>query len=296
MRSNISIDNIAISGTEYPYRSIEEVFKMAELLNVKNLELWIPHNFKMPEIDQLIKILEQRHLKVICVSTWTQLNIPENLAEKQDLISKSIDAAKIFNAKIVNTYFGPNPTRNIKESIEIYLKNIDKCLNKAIKNNIVIVLENEFEKSGTDITRRAENVLEIINRINSPNFQLNFDPCNFYFAGEEPFPYAYNLLRNHIKYVHLKDGMKFSEILYENPEDGFLWRDASGEYICTALGNGAIPWEGFFKQLINDKYDGILTLEPHVPVALLGKTFKDSLKYLIGLIKRLTNTVDRRQK
>ena len=255
LRSNILIDNIAISGTEYPHKNINEVLDMAELLTVKNLELWIPHNFKISEIDHITKMLDQRKLKVICVSTWTQLNIPENIKAKQDLITMSIDAAKIFNTGFVNTYFGPNPLRNVKESIDVYLKNIDSCLNKAIKENVIIVLENEFEKSGTDITRRAENVLEIISRINSPNFQLNFDPCNFYFAGEEPFPYAYKLLKDHIKYIHLKDGMKFSKVLYPHPGDGFLWQDASGDYICTALGNGAIPWEGFFKQLIEDNYE-----------------------------------------
>ncbi len=293
MSSKLWIDNIAISGTEYPYKNINEVLEMAKILNVKNLELWIPHNFKFEEIDRLTRILDQDNLKVICVSTWTQLNSPEDIEEKLALINLSIEAAKIFHSSIVNTYFGPNPNRNIKDSIDNYIKNIEKCLNKAINENITIVLENEFEKSGTDITRKADNVLEIINKINSPYFQLNFDPCNFYFAGEEPFPYAYNVLKDHIKYIHLKDGMKFSNKLYKNPGDGFLWQDASGDYICTTLGKGAIPWEAFLKQLKKDGYKGIFTLEPHVPLKFLEKTFKDSLNYLIGLTEKANFQIDR---
>ena len=103
------------------------------------------------------------------------------------------------------------------------------------------------------------------------------------------------MLKDHIKYVHLKDGMKFSPKLYRYPEDGFLWQDASGDYICTALGKGAIPWEAFFKQLKEDNYRGFITLEPHVPVKFLEKTFNESLIYIKNLINKVNYPIDRSQ-
>ncbi len=280
MNNNIFIGKIGVSGTEYPYKNIKEILNIAKYLRVNNLELWIPQNFKYNELDELTKELDNTNLKVVCVSTWTQLNLEEDVSEKQKLIMKSIEAAKILNAGIVNTYFGPNPNSTTEESINRYLNNIERCLNKAINENIVIVLENEFDKSGTDITRRAKNVLKIVEKIDSPNFGINFDPCNFYFAGEEPFPYAYTLLKDYIKYIHLKDGMKYSHDLYAHPGDDFLWQDESGDYICTTLGKGAIPWEPLLKQLKIDNYTGFITLEPHVPVDILKNTFEDSLQYL----------------
>jgi sugar phosphate isomerase/epimerase len=234
-----------------------------------------------------IKSSNKENLNVICVSTWTQMNLEGDVAEKQKLILKSIKAAKILGANIVNTYFGPNPKRDLKASLSTYQRNIDVCLNAAEKERIVIVLENEFEKSGTDITRRAENVLKLVQQIDSPYFRLNFDPCNFYFAGEEPFPYAYSLLKNYVKYIHLKDGMKYSVSLHEYPGDDYFWQDASGDYICTSMGKGAIPWEAFLKELMSDEYDGYLTLEPHVPESQLRSTFSESVSYLLTLLNRV---------
>ena len=287
MKNDFLHEKLAISGTEYPYKDIQEIFDMANYLNIKNLELWIPHNFKYEELDDLVITLKEKNLNVICVSTWTQMNLGDGVSEKQKLVLQSIKAAKILGANIVNTYFGPNPKRGLKESIELYKENIEICLDAAEKENVVIVLENEFEKSGTDITRKAENVLELVEQINSPYFRLNFDPCNFYFAGEEPFPYAYNLLKEYIRYIHIKDGMKYSVNLHEYPGDKYFWQDASGDYICTVLGKGAIPWEAFFTELISNNYHGFLTFEPHVPETRLRTTFKESLSYLLTLLNRL---------
>ena len=274
------LEKIAISGTEYPFRPIKEVYDMAEALGVKNLELWIPHNFKFEDLNIVGNELQVRDLRAICISTWTQLNLPGDVKERQVLINQSIQSAKFLDAPIVNTYFGANPERIPKQAIDAYKKNIQPCLELAEKEGIIIVLENEFDVTGVDITRRAEYVLELVEEVNSPNFRLNFDPCNFYFAGEEPYPFAYILLKNYIEYIHIKDGTKYHPDFYEYPGDDFLWKDKSGDYICTNLGEGAISYHALFHQLKKDKYTGFIGMEPHVPPVMLQETFSDSLKYL----------------
>ena len=274
------LDKIAISGTEYPFRPIEELYQMAEHLGVKNLELWFPHNFQNEELQKISRELRARDLKAICISTWTQFNLPGDVSERQSLIKQSIQVAKFLGAPIVNTYFGANPNRTPKQAIKAYKENIQPCLEAAEKNGIVIVLENEFDRTGVDITRKAERVLELVQAVNSPYFRLNYDPCNFYFAGEEPYPFAFELLKKYIACVHLKDGMKYHPNLYEYPGDGFLWQDKSGDYICTDLGKGAIPYSSIFRRLKDENYTGFLGMEPHVPLDKLGKTFETSLQYL----------------
>ena len=273
-------DKIAISGTEFPFRPIEELFDMAAYLDVHNLELWIPHNFKFEELDKVHKELQQRELQAICISTWTQLNLPGDVSSRQHLIKQSIQAAKTLGASIVNTYFGANLSRNPEQSIEMYKKNILPCIQLAEENGIVIVLENEFDVTGVDITREAKWILTLVEEIDSHHFRLNYDPCNFYFANEESFPFAYNLLKNYIAYVHIKDGKKYHPNLYEYPGDDFFWRDKSGDYICTHLGEGALPYPGIIHQLEKDQYPGFLGFEPHVPVKYLKETFRQSIQYL----------------
>lgn len=279
-------DKIAISGTEYPYRPIEELYQMAEYLEVKNLELWIPHNFKYRDLTKVKRELEQRGLNAICISTWTQLNLPGDVTQRQQLIIQSIKAAEVLGCSLVNTYFGANPERNEQETIYHYKKNIAPCLELATEKNITIVLENEFDKTGSDLTRSADKVLKLVKAVGSKHFRLNFDLCNFYFANEEPYPFAYNLLKEYIDYIHIKDGMKYHDQLYDYPGEDFLWQDESGDYICAELGQGAIPYVQFFRQLVLDNYQGYLTMEPHVPPKKLKDTFKTNIVNTINYIKK----------
>jgi sugar phosphate isomerase/epimerase len=279
-------DKIAISGTEFPFRPIDELFDIAEYLNVKNLELWIPHNFKFEDIEKVKEDLEKYKLRTVCLSTWTQLNLPGDVGEKQALIILSIKAAKEFGANIVNTYFGAHPDRTPQQAIKLYKENIALCVEHAEKENITIVLENEFDITGVDPTRKAEYVLELVETVDSPYFRINFDACNFYFAGEEPYPYAYNLLKNYIGYVHIKDGMKYHEHLYDHPGDGFLWQDKSANYICCELGKGAIPYSSLIRALRRDGYNGYFTMEPHVHPNHLKEIFKKNVRNTIQTLKQ----------
>jgi len=286
MQSRQVMDNIAISGTEYPFRPIKEVYAIANYLGVSNLELWIPHNFEYDDVGKIKTDLDKHKLHTACISTWTQLNLPGNVGQKQALIIRSIKAAKELGANIVNTYFGANPDRTPQQAFQLYKENIALCLEYAEKENITIVLENEFDITGVDPTRKAEYVLELVETINSPNFRLNFDACNFYFAGEEPYPYAYNLLKKYIAYVHIKDGMKYNDSLYKHPGEGFLWRDKSADYLCCELGRGAIPYSSLFENLIKDGYNGYFTMEPHVHPDRLKEIFKKNVRNTIQALKQ----------
>lgn len=274
------IERVAISGTEYPNRPLEELLNAANQLNVRYLELWIPHNFVLEDLSIVEKELSRRNLQAVVISTWTQLNLPGEVAPRQELIKQSILAAKSLGAVSVNTYFGANPSRSVDEAIQRYYESILPCLDEAAKAEIYITLENEFEVTGTDPTRHAEVLLEIAETVNSPWFKLNYDPCNFYFAGEEGYPYAYTLLKKHIGYVHLKNGTKYIRRVHPLPPEDFLWRDKSGDYVCCRLNEGAINVENLLRDLSVDSYQGFICLEPHVPPEMLMETFRDSLDYV----------------
>jgi sugar phosphate isomerase/epimerase len=280
------MNQIAISGTEYPYRPIEEIYDIAKYVGVSNLELWIPHNFEYNQVGIIKDDLEKQKLQAICISTWTQLNLPGNVGQRQAEIIRSIKAAKELGAPIVNTYFGAHPDRTPQKAIQLYKENIAICLEFAEKENITIVLENEFDVTGVDPTRKAENVLELVEIVNSPHFRLTFDACNFYFAGEEPYPYAYNLLKKYIGYVHIKDGMKYHKSLYDYPGDGFLWQDMSANYLCCEVGKGVIPYSLLIEHLIKDGYNGYYTMEPHVHPNYLKKIFMENVHNTIQILKQ----------
>jgi sugar phosphate isomerase/epimerase len=283
--------SIAVSGTEYSHRPLHEVLECAERLGVGYLELWIPHNFLIEDLGTVGRELGKRNLRAAVISTWTQLNLPGDVTPRQTLINQSIDAARALGAPSVNTYFGANPGRSPDEAIAHYADSIAPCLEKAEKAGVFVTLENEFEPTGTDISRRAHLLKLLFENVASPRLRLNYDPCNFYFAGEEPYPYAYSLLREYIGYVHIKNGTRFSRDLYPAPEEGYLWKDLSGEYICCHLGEGAIPFERLLPALVEGGYSGFLGLEPHVPPARLPEAFDESLSFIRGCLSMLSKEI-----
>ncbi len=274
-------NRLGISGTEYPHRPLHEVLDAAVQLGIRELELWIPHNFAFEELDSVARRLNDRGLHAGVISTWTQLNLPGDVGQRQSLIRQSIDAARALGAKSVNTYFGAHPTRSLKEAASAYRDNIMPLVEYAEEKGVCITLENEFEATGRDHTRSAEGVRTVMEAVGSKHFNVNFDPCNFYFAGEEPFPYAYNLLKDFIGYVHLKDGMKYDPRIHEHPGEGFLWEDFSGKYVCCAMGKGAINYEALLAAISSSGYEGLLTFEPHVHPVRLLTTLRESLDYVL---------------
>jgi len=104
-RSSSLMDRLVISGTEYPHRPLHELLDVAKELGIKNLELWIPHNFEFEDLSDVEKELSRYNQSAVVISTWTQLNLPGDVQPRQDLIRKSIQAAKALGASTVKHIF-----------------------------------------------------------------------------------------------------------------------------------------------------------------------------------------------
>jgi sugar phosphate isomerase/epimerase len=110
----------------------------------------------------------------------------------------------------------------------------------AQKYNVILVHENEKDIYG-DIARRC---YEILTEVNSPNFKGIFDFANFVQCGEDTQS-CYDLLRNEIVYIHIKDAVS-----------------TDSQNVVCGTGEGKIP--ELLSQFIRSGYKGFLTLEPHL--------------------------------
>ena len=112
----------------------------------------------------------------------------------------------------------------------------------AEQYNIILLHENEKDIFG-DIARRCKVILD---KVGSAHFKAIFDFANFVQCGEDTQA-CYDLLSNHIEYIHIKDAV------YED----------SINVVC-GTGDGQIA--SILKQAIDGGYQGFLTLEPHLVV------------------------------
>lgn len=110
----------------------------------------------------------------------------------------------------------------------------------AENHNVILLHENEKDIYG-DIGRRCH---EILTEVGSPYFKGIFDFANFVQCGEDTEE-CYDLLRNEIVYIHIKDAEAHNSL----------------NVVC-GTGDGKIP--ELLAQFIESGYKGFLTLEPHL--------------------------------
>lgn len=276
---------LVMSGTGDAFEgvSVRKLLESAERHGIDTIDLWYPKNVKVDGLDRSVRSVQDRGFGVAVISTWTHLFWPGDVSEQQRLLIEGIELAHRLGAGIVNTYFGHGTERDDNTAIETYAKNLEPCLTRAEALDVTLCLENEFDvlnddPSGSDITRRPKRIRELVRRVDSPNFRTTFDACNFYFAGVEPYPYAYELLRETIGYVHLKDGARYAE---QQHNKGWLrFTDHEEKYVCLSLGKGAINYHGLLAALDTDGYAGLLCLEPHVEEGRLQRTYEETIAYL----------------
>lgn len=277
---------LALSGTEEIFRkgtSIRVLIAAAQKYNIDALEIWHPKNTEVEGLDQSVALVEEAGLKVACVSTWTHLCWMGDVASQQALLVEGVRLAARLGAPFANTYFGHAAEVDDAKAIATYMQNLQPVLAVAEELGVTLVLENEFDALGddpaqSDITRRPERIAELVEAIGSPHFRLTLDACNFYFAGVEPVPYAFDVLAPYIAYVHLKDGTRYRPGAH--PADSRIFTDHSGTYVCAPVGAGAINHELLLTRLRAVGYRGYLALEPHVSPGQLPQAYAATLEYL----------------
>jgi sugar phosphate isomerase/epimerase len=274
---------IVFSGYDDVYAGdISKLIRISTQFGIDRLELWFPKTAPFESINEVETLLLRNNKKVACVTTWSHL-YSENYETEKAVLLRGIETAGRLGAPRVNTYFGHYIYNNPRRAIETYAKNLAPVIEVAAKKGIVICLENEFDSRGqdpedSDITRSADLILQLLELIDSPLFKLTFDPANCYVAGEEAYPYFYNVLKKYIDYIHLKDVRK-----YVAPRDRAwrIWSDHDRNYIFTPLGEGVMNYLSFFKALQVDGYQGLFTFEPHIEKEeLLLEAYKNNLAYI----------------
>jgi len=171
------------------------------------------------------------------------------------------EAANIFETKFVRifSFYAPKD-RNIKNmKAEVFFL-LEKLLCLAKKYDVTLCHENEAKIYG-DIPQQCHEIFEHF----GGEIKCVFDMGNFVLEGIHPYPQAYELLKEHIAYFHIKDAL------------------SQGAIVPPGKGEAKI------KEIITEhckytKNDFFVTLEPHLQTfsglnALVGRKFENPYKY-----------------
>ena len=251
-------------GRKYPF---DKICDIATKYNLTTCEIW-PHNvegeghgYKNKDLKKIKDIATNKGVTIECVTFACPSSIGSETYSK--LFCDAIEKAAGIGALRMNHYCGslcPNEADfNVMEQFW------SEPLKTAEKNGIILALENEAH----DATRTPDRMLKIINHFNSKNFKTNLDVTNYYEGGTDGFPNAYETLKEHIGYVHLKNAHRYP--------DGFRWVQIPDGVVHVSALVLKIAQEG--------TYTGLCSLEPHVQPDEVESYFKRESKYLFDVLK-----------
>src|SRR5699024_7407257 len=119
-----------------------------------------------------------------------------------DLFKHTLEIAKILETDYIRMFSFYIPEgEDPKDYRSEVLKRLKDLVDLAEKAGIVLLHENEKGIYGDT----PERCLDIIEGIDSKFFRAIFDPANFVQVGVENYPYAFDMLKEYIEYMHIKD-------------------------------------------------------------------------------------------
>ena len=160
------------------------------------------------------------------------------------LAERAFKIAKFFDAKIIRV-FSYWRTVEPAKCFDGIVKALAELAGKAAKHDLIIGLENEH---ACNVGTGAETG-SVMAAIDHPNLKVVWDPANAMVGGEVPFPDGYRKIPpGRIAHVHLKD----CHMEGHKP----VW---------GPLGTRKVDWKGQIAALLQDGYQGWLSLETHWP-------------------------------
>ena len=199
------------------------------------------------ELDEAKKLLNKYAIKVSSIgSPIGKVRITDDFDEHLKAFDNVLNAALTLETKYIRifSFFIPQDDRNnnnyAKYRTEV-MRRLEVFAERAKKKDLILCHENEREIYGES----PEMCLDIMQYFKG-EIRFIFDPANFIVGGFETYPKAYNMLADYIEYMHIKDA------------------DETGIF-PAGFGKGKIK-EILSDLIINKKFDGFLSVEPHLSI------------------------------
>jgi protein FrlC len=160
-------------------------------------------------------------------------------AQAVEIIRRSASLAALAGAKVILLPVGQPDTLSPEDARDSLVQVLEECVPEAEKAGVFYAVENV----GQALARSAENLIDIVSRVDSPACQVYYDVGNATGQGAD-VPADMRALGPRIKMLHVKD----------------FRRTDRGRNVVV-IGEGVVDWPGVLQAARDIQYDGFLTLE-----------------------------------
>lgn len=235
------------------------ILKLDEKQRQKARELLRKHGMGVSEIGSPLG-------KVLVTGSWT---------EERARFERALELTRFFRCPRIRlfSYMTPEGEPREKYRAEI-IRRLREMAARAGKEGVFLLHENDTGMYGED----GIHCRDLLLSVGSPSFKAIFDPSNFVAARSRPYTQWWEMLKNEVVHLHVKDSK------------------ADGTH--TPAGHGDGEFAKVLKGLLKKNYTGFATMEPHLAVAgrFSGFSGPDLFAHAVSEFRKLCDQVGMRHR
>jgi sugar phosphate isomerase/epimerase len=217
-------------------------------------------------IDPVRKTLEEtgQVSSLLCFSPNFTHPDPAERAHQVERQKTAIDLCLLLGIRHCRTLSGQRyPDLSRKDGIERTIEGIHRSLEYAEKKGVILCMENHY-KDGTwqypEFAQPEDIFLEIISRIDSPYFGVQYDPSNAVVGGFDPVRFL-EKVKERVVSMHASDrylapGATLDELRQADGTIGYSDKLCHGE-----TGKGLNDYDAIFRILASVHFVGWISVE-----------------------------------
>jgi len=171
------------------------------------------------------------------------------------------------------------PEVSREDGVRYAVECIEACLPHAAPLGVTLVLENHYKDNyweHPEFAQKMDVFCDVVDRISSPFFGVNFDPSNSLLAGEAPLELldrvGERVVTMHASDRYLAEGT-LDDLRREEDSAGYARRLKHGE-----IGAGMNDYDAIFAKLAGYGFDGWVSIED-------GVEGMDQLRRSVGFLR-----------
>lgn len=261
------MDPLCIDGS----MSLNEWIELSGKLDVDGLEFYsdfldLKDATKWPDYRKSVED-QGRAIPMLCCSPDFTHPDPQFRQEQIDKEKRWIDMCHQLGGSYCRVLSGQRrPEVSRDEGVSYAVECIEACIPHAAERGITLIIENHYKDNYwtyPEFAQQMDVFCQLVDRIDSPHFGVNYDPSNTILAGEDPLELL-ERVKERVVTMHASDRFLLEgtiEDLRSEEMDsvGYAQRLSHGE-----IGKGLNDYDKIFGTLKSVGFDGWISIEDGV--------------------------------
>lgn len=260
------MDELCVNGK----MTVRQWIELAATLDIDGLEFYSGFlEMQDPAAWPIARRIAEDHgltIPMLCCSPDFTHPDPAFRQNQIDAEKRWIDMAAALGGKFCRVLSGQRRPEVLRaDGIRYAAECIEACIPHAAARGITLVIENHYKDNYwqyPEFAQKMEVFCELVDRVQSPHFGVNYDPSNTILAGEDPLELLRRVLPR-VRTMHASDRYlaegTLEDLRKEEDSTGYAKRLRHG-----VIGRGLNDYDAIFSQLAGRRFNSWISIEDGV--------------------------------